>query len=108
MGHVLEAMLDMHTDPTLLTSTFGCHIVQTEPDDVAHFYRTADEKEVEQYKQNILEFFDMPDPKSDPITKKLTDEDLNTAARVGVALNHFIRLILQKVLCWWNTTARTT
>lgn len=90
MGHVLEAMLDMHTDPTLLTSTFGCHIVQTEPDDVAHFYRNADEKEVEQYKQNILQFFDIPDPKSDPITKKLTDEDLHTAAKVGVALNHFI------------------
>ena len=91
MGHVLEAMLDMHTDPTLLTSTFGCHIVQTEPDDVAHFYRNADEKEVEQYKQNILEFFDTPDPKSDPITRKLTEEDLHTAAKVGVALNHFIQ-----------------
>ena len=90
MGHVLEAMLDMHTDPTLLTSTFGCHIVQTEPDDVAEFFRNAGEKEVEQYKQNILQFFDTPDPKSDPITKKLTDEDLHTAAKAGVALNHFI------------------
>lgn len=90
MGHVLEAMLDMHTDPTLLTSTFGCHIVQTEPDDVLHFYENANTAEVEEYKKNILRFFDTPNPISDPITRKLTDEDLHTAAKVGVALNHFI------------------
>tara|TARA_R110002050_G_scaffold187015_2_gene321404 strand:- start:46333 stop:47799 length:1467 start_codon:yes stop_codon:yes gene_type:complete len=90
MGHVLEAMLDMHTDPTLITSTFGCHIAQTEPEEVMHFYHHADTAETEKYKQNILQFFDTPDPKSDPITKKLTEEDLQTAARVGVALNRFI------------------
>jgi L-arabinose isomerase len=90
MGHVLEAMLDMHTDPTLLTSTFGCHIVQTEPDDAVHFYEKAENDEVEEYKQNILRFFDFPDPKSDPITRKLTEEDLHIAAKVGVALSHFI------------------
>lgn len=92
MGHVLEAMLDMHTDPTLLTATFGCHIVQTEIDEVVNFYQDADEKEVERYKQNILQFFDTPDPESDPVTRKLTEEDLHTAAKVGVALNHFIEL----------------
>lgn len=90
MGHVLEAMLDMHTDPTLITSTFGCHIVQTEAEEVLHFFLNAAKKEVEEYKQNILQFFDTPDPKSDPITKKLTDEDLHTAAQVGVALKRFI------------------
>jgi len=34
MGHVLEAMLEMHTDPTALTAHFGVHVVQTEPDEV--------------------------------------------------------------------------
>src|SRR5690554_2357087 len=91
MGHVLEAMLDMHTDPTLLTKTFGCHIVQTEPGEVLHLYKHAPDKDVEAYKDRILDFFDTPDPKSDPIIKKLTDEDLYTAARAGVALNQFIR-----------------
>lgn len=90
MGHILEAMLDMHTDPTLLTSTFGCHIVQTEPEEVLGFYQNAGINEVNEYKQKILEFFDTPEPKSDPITKKLTEDDLHTAAQVGVALNHFI------------------
>lgn len=90
MGHVLEAMLDMHTDPAQLSAAFGCHVVQTEPDDVLKHYQVADEHEVEAYVQNILRFFDTPDPQSDPITEKLTQEDLYAAARVGVSLNHFI------------------
>lgn len=90
MGHVLEAMLDMHTDPTQLTTTFGCHIVQTEPEEVLGFYQNASINEVNEYKHKILEFFDTPEPKSDPITKRLTENDLHTAAQVGVALNHFI------------------
>ena len=36
-GHVLESMLDMHSDPTAFTAAFGCHIVQTEPDDLLRF-----------------------------------------------------------------------
>jgi L-arabinose isomerase len=91
MGHVLEAMLDMHTDPTLLTAAFGCHIVQTEPEDVFRHYRAAGDQEIEAYRQKIIGFFDFPDPVSDPITEKLTDEDLLTAARVGVGLENFIK-----------------
>lgn len=90
MGHVLEAMLDMHTDPALLTATFGCHIVQTEPEDVLRHYRQAESAEIELYRERIVGFFDFPDPGSDPITEKLTAEDLETASRVGVALEHFI------------------
>ncbi|MDR1142352.1 MAG: hypothetical protein LBL62_11715 [Planctomycetaceae bacterium] len=39
LGHVLESMLDMHTDPTALTTTFGVHVVQCEPDQIFQFYR---------------------------------------------------------------------
>jgi L-arabinose isomerase len=90
MGHVLETMFDMHTDSTLLAATFGCHIVQTEPDDVLVHYKNTDKYEIEKYKNSITGFFDFPDPGSDPITEKLNAEDLETAARVGVALQHFI------------------
>lgn len=90
MGHVLEAMLDMHTDPTLLTAAFGCHIVQTEPEDVFGYFRDAHPGEIKSYTEKIKKFFDFPDPKSDPITEKLSNEDLETAARAGVALEHFI------------------
>ncbi len=41
MGHVLEAMLDMHSDPTAFTAHFGLHVVQTEPDDILRQLRTV-------------------------------------------------------------------
>jgi L-arabinose isomerase len=90
MGHVLEAMLDMHTDPTAFTAQFGIHIVQVEPDDVMKHYRQVIPQEIEDKSKEILGFFDTPDPKSDPITEKLKDDDLALAARVAVALDRFI------------------
>jgi len=89
-GHVLESMLDMHSDPTAFTAAFGCHIVQTEPDDLLRLQRQVTAEEVEAKKAQILAMFDTPDPKSDPITRKLTDEDLHVAARVAVALDKFV------------------
>lgn len=92
MGHVLEAMLDMQTDTTALTAAFGCHAVQCEPDEImTHFtVLTAEDEAVKAMSKQILGFFDTPDPVSDPLTSKLTDEDLLTASRVGVALERFI------------------
>ncbi|HID76336.1 MAG TPA: arabinose isomerase [Planctomycetaceae bacterium] len=90
LGHVLEAMLDMHSDPTAFTAAFGCHIVQTEPDDLLRLERTVTDAEIEAKEAQILEMFDTPDPKSDPITRKLTPQDLYTAARVAVALDKFV------------------
>ncbi len=90
MGHVLEAMLDMHVDPTAMTAAFGCHVVLCEPDEIVRHYRVADAATVAAKKAEILAFFDTPDPVSDPLTSKLTDEDIETAARVAVALDAFV------------------
>jgi len=90
MGHVLEAMLDMHSDPTAFTAHFGVHIVQTEPDDVMRHYKNVKRSDVEEKKREILRFFDTPNPVSDPVTIKLTEEDLEMAAKVAVALDNFI------------------
>jgi len=89
-GHPLEAMLDMHSDPTMFTAAFGCHIVQTEPDDIMYHYEKVSEREIENYSKKILDFFDAPAPKADPITVKLKDKDLYEAAKVGIALEKFI------------------
>lgn len=89
MGHVLEAMLDMHADPTAVTAAFGCHVVLCEPDDILRHYRNVDAAALEAKRQQILGFFDTPDPQSDPITTKLTEGDLTTAARAAVALDAF-------------------
>ncbi len=91
MGHVLEAMLDMHVDPTAVTAAFGCHVAVCEPDEILRHYLAEDRAAVEAMKARILNFFDTPDPVSDPITTKLTDHDLEVAARVAVALEAFIR-----------------
>ncbi len=92
MGHVLEAMLDMQTDPTAVTASFGSHVVQCEPDEVMRHLAKVDDStsEVVKMKAKILSFFDTPDPVSDPLTEKLTDEDLSKAARGAVALEKFI------------------
>jgi len=90
MGHVLESMLDMHTDPTAVTAAFGCHVVQCEPDDILRHYRDADHAVVQAKREQILSFFDTPDPVSDPLTTKLTSDDLDCAARAAVALDAFI------------------
>jgi L-arabinose isomerase len=89
-GHPIEHMLDMQTDHTALTAAFGCHIVQTEADKLLKLEQTVTEEEIEDKKAEILNLFDTPDPKSDPITEKLTEKDLQIAARAAVALDIFI------------------
>ncbi len=90
MGHVLESMLDMHSDPTAFTAGFGLHVVQTEPDDLMRLLRAVTEAETEAKRTEILSFFETPDPGADPVTRKLTDEDLKMAARAAVALDRFV------------------
>jgi L-arabinose isomerase len=89
-GHPIEAMLDMHTDQTALTAAFGLHVVQTEIDDLVRLSHTATPEEIEAKVETILAVFDTPDPQSDPLTRKLTEEDLRTAAHVAVALDKFV------------------
>ena len=90
MGHVLEAMLDMHADPTALTSAFGAHIVLCEPDDLMRHYLDAPTQAVADKRGQILDFFETPEPVSDPITERLTPCDLENAARAAVALDGLI------------------
>lgn len=92
MGHVLDTMLDMQTDPAAVTAAFGAHAVPCEADEIMVEYQALadDDPEVKTMSGRILEFFDTPDPGADSITEKLTDADLLTASRVGVALERFI------------------
>ncbi len=91
MGHVLESMLDMHADPTAITAAFGSHVTLIEPCDLLKHYRNADPADVQRWTEQILEFFDTPDPRSDPLTVKLTDHDLHVAAKAATALESLIQ-----------------
>ena len=92
MGHVLDTMLDMQTDPTAVTAAFGAHAVPCEAEEImAEFHPlTDDDPAVKEMSARILDFFDTPDPGADPVAEKLTQADLLTAARAGVALERFI------------------
>ncbi|MFC4871021.1 arabinose isomerase [Negadavirga shengliensis] len=91
IGHPIEAMLDMHTDSTMLTAHFGIHVVQCEANEiVGQYLHHVKDQETKEEEQRILSFFDTPDPVSDPISEKLKPEDLKVAAKVSVALKKFI------------------
>lgn len=90
IGHPLEAMLDMHTDQTALTRSFGLHVVQSEIDDLARLERGVTEAEIAAKSAEILAMFDTPTPEHDPHTEKLTERDLRNAAKGAVALDRFI------------------
>jgi len=91
LGHVLEAMYDMHADPTAVSAAFGLHVPLLEIDDVVKEYKKVTPEEIEDKKKLILSEFLTPDPKQDPDTMKLTDEDLNKAAKGAAALDRFIK-----------------
>ncbi|MBR6763526.1 MAG: L-fucose/L-arabinose isomerase family protein [Clostridia bacterium] len=90
MGHVLNAMYDMHSDPTAIYSAFGVHVPLLEVDELIEEYHKVTEAEIEAKKALILREFDTPDPKSDPLTTRLTDTDLQNAAHASCALDRFV------------------
>lgn len=89
-GHPIEHMLDMQTDQAALTAAFGCHIVQTEADDLLRLSREVTANEIAAKEAAILDLFDTPDPGADPVTKKLTDEHLRKAAFAAATLDRFV------------------
>jgi L-arabinose isomerase len=89
-GHPIEHMLDMQTDETALTAAFGCHVVQTEADDLLRMDRAVTAEGLRRKADEILSLFDTPDPGADPVTEKLTHEDLTSAARSAAALDRFV------------------
>ena len=90
MGHVLESMYDMHADPTAISAAFGVHVPLLEIEDVVREYQQVTRQEIEEKKKVILAEFETPDPKSDPVTRKLTPEDLERAAHGAAALDRLV------------------
>lgn len=91
MGHVLEAMYDMHADPTAISKTFGIHVPLLEADSLTASFENVTDEEAMQKREQILAEFDTPNPGADPIAEKLTDSDLENAARGAAALEKFVR-----------------
>lgn len=90
MGHALEAMYDMHADPTAISAAFGVHVPLLEIDALAKRYQEVTGEEIAEKIALIDREFDQPEPKSDPVTSKLTEEDKLRAARGAAALDRFV------------------
>lgn len=90
MGHTMEAMYDMHADPTAISAAFGVHVPLLEIDGVMEEYDAVTEQEIADKLAVIDREFDMPDPRSDPLTEKLTDADKLRAAQAAAALDRFV------------------
>jgi L-arabinose isomerase len=89
-GHPIEHMLDMQTDQCALSAAFGCHVVQTEAEELLQLQRQVTDDMIDAKQKQILGLFDTPDPQSDPITEKLSDADLQAGARAALALDAFV------------------
>lgn len=91
MGHVLEAMYDMHCDPTALSAAFGVHVPLIEIEDLVECYNEVTEEEIAAKVALINEEFEMPNPVSDPVTCKLTETDLLNSAKGAAALDRLVK-----------------
>ncbi|MDY4975869.1 MAG: L-fucose/L-arabinose isomerase family protein [Clostridia bacterium] len=112
MGHTMEAMYDMHADPTAISAAFGIHVPLLEIDDAVEVYHAVTEREIQEKIKVIDEEFDQPDPKSDPITMKLTDADKLQAAKSAAALDRLVEKYKLTGLAYYyegleNTIQRT-
>lgn len=90
MGHVMEAMYDMHCDPASITSAFKVHVPLIEIDALMALVESVTEQEISEKIELIKAEFTMPEPKQDPLTTKLTDHDLYVAAKSAVALDKLV------------------
>lgn len=90
MGHVLEAMYDMHADPTAVSAAFGVHVPLLELDGMLALYQTVTEDEIQAKLAQIDAEFDTPEPESDPVTTRLTPGDRYQAAKSAAALDKLV------------------
>ena len=82
MGHYYSGMLDIYTDLTLQSATFGTHIEMLEVDELAARRRDVSEADLRARLREFHEVFDVqPD---------CTREDLAAAASTSVALDRLV------------------
>jgi L-arabinose isomerase len=81
LGHYYSGMLDIMTDVTQVSITFGCHIEQLEVDELSAIRATVSEAEIAKRIELFRSHFDVqPD---------CAQEELARAARTSVALDRF-------------------
>jgi L-arabinose isomerase len=83
MGHYYSGMLDIYSDLTLQTATFGTHIEIVEVDELSALRREVSSKDTEARVEEILQTFDVqPD---------CPESDLRRAACTSIALDRLVQ-----------------
>ena len=82
LGHYYTGMLDVYTDTTLQSATFGTYIEQLEMCELQYYYQNATESEV---KQKIVEFH-----KEFNVSPSCEPYELDRAARTSIALDKIV------------------
>lgn len=91
MGHTLEGMLDMNSDPTMFDAFFGMHCQHIEMDDLQARVDAVTDSELERKLAEVNALFDFPEPGSDPVAGPAEPDDVRWAARVSCGLDHLIK-----------------
>ena len=97
MGHYYGGMLDIYSDLTLQSATFGSHIEFVEVDELSTLRAAASDTEVAQRVDRFHEVFDIrPDC---PLT------ELERAARTSVALDRLVEVHRLTALAYFYSGA---
>ena len=97
MGHHYGGMLDIYTDLTLQSATFGSHIEFIEVDELASLRAAAGDAEVARRADQFHELFD--------IQPDCLLPEVERAARTSVALDHLVELHQLTALAYFYSGA---
>ncbi|MDD6914416.1 L-fucose/L-arabinose isomerase family protein [Phocaeicola plebeius] len=82
LGHYYTGMLDVYTDVTLQSAIFGTYIEQVEMCELAHYYESATEDELQAKLNEFHEKFD--------VSPQCEEYELQRAARTSIALDKLV------------------
>ncbi|WP_045235096.1 L-fucose/L-arabinose isomerase family protein [Deinococcus pimensis] len=91
LGHTYPGMLDMYTDPTMVSAQTGAHVEILEMDDLQARVNDVTPGEVEDKLREIHDWFDVAEPGRDKISMEVTPEALEWSARVACGLDRLTR-----------------
>jgi L-arabinose isomerase len=90
LGHTYPGMLDMYSDPTMITAQLGSHVELLEMDDLQVRVDGVTDAQISVKKAEILDVFDIAPPGLDKISMPVTPESLDWSARVACGLDALV------------------
>jgi L-arabinose isomerase len=90
LGHTFEWMMDMQSDPTMLSGHFGLHVEMLEMGDLHKRVDEVTASALAGKVKEIKKYFHFPPPGSDPIAGPVSEESLAWSARVACGLEALV------------------